>query len=62
MLPRFAGCCLSLRLFNPGGVWCSGDWGTPFGSWPLQEITFKLKITFKLTLRFIAGEGKPVAK
>jgi hypothetical protein len=32
-------------------VCLSGDRGTPFGSGPLREITFKR------TLRFIAGEG-----
>ena len=38
------------QCHNPGDV-VSGDRGTPFGSGPLQEITFKL------TLRFIAANG-----
>ena len=36
--------------FEPDGAWCRGIGGTPFGSGPLPDITFKV------TLRFIAGE------
>jgi hypothetical protein len=45
------GCCLSLRLFSILTMCLVGERGTPFGSGPLQEITFKA------TLRFIAANG-----